>query len=214
MRTKEDRAQLRLDAQNPQMHLPWRQDLLDLLDDLDEVHLQLEEAEGTLSGLPRPFAVGERVELLGRSWCAGTVKELGLTKDRLLVELDEADRSGEKEYWASAIHVRRPRPWENYQPPRLPEQDRLDKALAHLERMTPEQVAEMSVAGIQHPNGGTLKRVTFTLTCPFCENSSTHPLTPAVMTQSPGAILEQLQRYAAHHAECSKGKIAPSRKEP
>lgn len=97
--------------------------------------------------------------------------------------------------------------WAGYQPPRLPEADRIDAALESLAQMTPEQVIEAGArtgehAGIRQPEG-VLKRVTFTLACPFCENRSTHPLTLSVMAQSPEAILRQLKHYAAHHAACA-----------
>ena len=44
--------------------------------------------------------------------------------------------------------------WAAFQPPRLPEADRLDAAIARLSRMTPEQVFQTSVhAGVHRADG-------------------------------------------------------------
>ena len=44
--------------------------------------------------------------------------------------------------------------WAAFQPPRLPEADRIEAAIARLSHMTPEQVFQTSVhAGVHQPDG-------------------------------------------------------------
>ncbi|MEO8903848.1 MAG: hypothetical protein ABI488_16165 [Polyangiaceae bacterium] len=46
--------------------------------------------------------------------------------------------------------------WAAFQPPRLPEADRLDAAIARLSHMTPEQLFQTSVHAGVHQADGTL----------------------------------------------------------